>query len=370
MVLFAITCFLSSAMIYNTMGTIDEKAIQKLGFITNVVEMFEIQKKDRADPKELTHEIAKYFPQFIWSVRDFSLSLFDKSLQREISPKEYLESALLLDSSAHASKKSIRSCIRDYFKERDCFVLPRPINDEKLLRNIEELNYENLKDEFKLKLETMVTSIRNNIKPKIVDNVPIDGTGYCKLLESLVFAMNNNSMPRISSTWQRIVESEMREILYISITKFNTALIELEKQMPIEDKRLFRILYKARIESSKEIDSFKYSSEKCKYLREKFERQVRELEDDFIAKNEEMSKQQCEQLAQNLLGELSKQFRVLETSEMTTGLMMNIFEKLRSNYLNLARGGHKYDFFITKLMNRFMVETDLMINTKFQQLLV
>jgi hypothetical protein len=108
MVLFAITCFLSSAMLYNTMGTIDEKAIERLGFLTNIFEMFDIKRKQRADPKEVTHEISKYFPQFIWALRDFSLDLYDNKLQREISSKEYLESALLLDSNASKQRQGIR----------------------------------------------------------------------------------------------------------------------------------------------------------------------------------------------------------------------------------------------------------------------
>jgi Guanylate-binding protein, N-terminal domain len=98
----------------------------------------------------VVHEISKYFPQFIWAIRDFSLDLFDNRLNRVITSKEYLESALLLDSSASKQKQAVRLCIREYFRERDCFTLPRPINDEKLLRNIEEVNYEHLKEPFKI----------------------------------------------------------------------------------------------------------------------------------------------------------------------------------------------------------------------------
>jgi Guanylate-binding protein, N-terminal domain len=45
MVLFAVTCFLSSAVIYNTMGTIDEKAIERLGFLTNLSRVFDFKQK-------------------------------------------------------------------------------------------------------------------------------------------------------------------------------------------------------------------------------------------------------------------------------------------------------------------------------------
>jgi len=38
-------------------------------------------------------DIAKYFPSFLWIVRDFSLKMEDKH-GIKISPKEYLENAL------------------------------------------------------------------------------------------------------------------------------------------------------------------------------------------------------------------------------------------------------------------------------------
>jgi hypothetical protein len=39
-------------------------------------------------------EIAKYFPSFLWVVRDFSLRLID-SFGNPISSKQYLENALV-----------------------------------------------------------------------------------------------------------------------------------------------------------------------------------------------------------------------------------------------------------------------------------
>jgi len=45
--------------------------------------------QDEIDPEELS----KYFPTFMWVVRDFSLKLVDKD-DEKISPKEYLEKAL------------------------------------------------------------------------------------------------------------------------------------------------------------------------------------------------------------------------------------------------------------------------------------
>ena len=66
-----------------------------------------------ADPEE----IASYFPQFLWVVRDFSLSLKDPS-GSPISSKEYLENALLPQkgtSDSVENKNRIRRLISTFF---------------------------------------------------------------------------------------------------------------------------------------------------------------------------------------------------------------------------------------------------------------
>lgn len=55
------------------MGTIDENALQNLSLIVNLSKQLQIKnsKAEEADPDE----VAKYFPSFLWVVRDFSLRL-------------------------------------------------------------------------------------------------------------------------------------------------------------------------------------------------------------------------------------------------------------------------------------------------------
>ena len=82
-----------------------------------------------------------YFtPKFIWILRDFVLELEDKN-KRKISPKEYLENALHDDvriyfiiKSAYVrtneNNKKIRKSLLQFFKDRDCFTMIRPVSDE------------------------------------------------------------------------------------------------------------------------------------------------------------------------------------------------------------------------------------------------
>lgn len=66
---------LSSFFIYNSMGTIDENALNNLSLIINLSKELQIKSTllEESDPEE----IQKLFPSFLWVVRDFSLRLID-----------------------------------------------------------------------------------------------------------------------------------------------------------------------------------------------------------------------------------------------------------------------------------------------------
>jgi hypothetical protein len=71
------------------MGTIDENALQNLSLIVNLSKQIQVSSSKSSDPEE----VSKFFPQFMWVVRDFSLKLID-SQGHDINSKEYLENAL------------------------------------------------------------------------------------------------------------------------------------------------------------------------------------------------------------------------------------------------------------------------------------
>jgi len=64
---------MSSYFIYNSMGTIDESALQNLSLIVNLSSQIQVKSStgEDADPEE----VARYFPSFLWVVRDFALKL-------------------------------------------------------------------------------------------------------------------------------------------------------------------------------------------------------------------------------------------------------------------------------------------------------
>lgn len=127
--IFLLAMLMSSYFIYNSVGTIDDMALQNLGLIVlilliqvNLTKM--LQKTDESTQKDLFET----FPSFLWILRDFTLRLEDE-FGNKITPKEYLENALKPlkgFSETIENKNKIRRHITQFFSERDCMTLVRP----------------------------------------------------------------------------------------------------------------------------------------------------------------------------------------------------------------------------------------------------
>ena len=133
-IIFALALLTSSFFVYNSVGTISESAIDTLSL---VVEMTKYIRTSTSKEEDGT-AFAQFFPKFLWVVRDFSLQLVNEH-GKTISSKEYLESALQEMpgvSEKAANKNRIRTAIKGFFQQRDCFPLVRPVEDESLLQTL------------------------------------------------------------------------------------------------------------------------------------------------------------------------------------------------------------------------------------------
>ena len=145
--IFLISILISSLLIYNSFGTIDEQALNNLSFIINLA-------------KNLKEK--NFFPSFLWILRDFSLKLEDNE-GNLITAKEYLENAL---NAKNEEKNYVRNVIKNYFKERDCFTIVRPVENESDLQRLNCLENEKIRPEFLEQIEILKEKIFMNVKPK------------------------------------------------------------------------------------------------------------------------------------------------------------------------------------------------------------
>uniref|UniRef100_A0A3B3R775 GB1/RHD3-type G domain-containing protein n=1 Tax=Paramormyrops kingsleyae TaxID=1676925 RepID=A0A3B3R775_9TELE len=91
--IFSLAVLLSSTLIYNSIGTINNVAVMNLQYVTELTKHIKVKSNDE-DEADASAEYVRFFPSFIWAVRDFTLDL--EANGKPITADEYLENSLKL----------------------------------------------------------------------------------------------------------------------------------------------------------------------------------------------------------------------------------------------------------------------------------
>ncbi|CAM9480361.1 unnamed protein product, partial [Heterosigma akashiwo] len=207
--IFSLATLLCSTLVYNSLGSIDENAINSLSFIANLAQHIKIDGDAvggggggggaDADAARF-HE---FFPRFAWVLRDFALDLVDEDGER-LTPNEYLEKALAAQpgfDKATAERNRVRHMLTAFFVERQCCTLVRPLADEAQLQKVDDVPYRALRREFRRALEDFKAGLFTGMKPKALRGRALTGPMFAGLAAAYVEAINAGGVPVIASAW-------------------------------------------------------------------------------------------------------------------------------------------------------------------------
>ena len=245
---FSLAVLLSSGFIYNSLNSIDETAISNLSFIANITNSIQI--KTSNNERSVAASFSKHLPKFYWILRDFSLELLDQN-ERKISPRDYLENCLEEQpgyTEPVLKRNTIRKILKDFFPERDCFTLVRPVNEEVKLRSMESLTEDDLRKEFIDQIDYMRKKIFNNLKEKSVEGRKLTGEMYIDLIENYISCINSGSVPNVDQAWSNVCKMEEERI--ISSTKNLIDQFKTTVTFPISKSELKSHLEKLDINSN------------------------------------------------------------------------------------------------------------------------
>ena len=138
--IFSLAVLLASSFLYNSVGNIDETALQNLSLVTSLTK--HINSKTNGQ-EESGNDL---MPTFTWVVRDFALQLVDEEGE-PISAPEYLEMALE-DRKGADEHNLIRKELKRVFPKRNCCTLIRPLTNEDDLQCLGELDLSELRSDF------------------------------------------------------------------------------------------------------------------------------------------------------------------------------------------------------------------------------
>lgn len=200
--IFTLALLLSSAFIYNSMGPIDETALQTLSLMTRVTENVKFDNNDNVQ------DLSPHMPQFYWVLRDFSLRLTNRN-NEDITENEYLEEALQL--SCDASKNSVREAIKSSFPNRKLITLPRPSTNIDPSQRMEE-RLMSLSNAFVKGVDQFRNSLFEESKPMHAQDTTINGKMYSMLCRHYAEVIQSNAVPVIKDSWSLLASVKARDV--------------------------------------------------------------------------------------------------------------------------------------------------------------
>ncbi|KAL7752867.1 hypothetical protein RI367_001870 [Sorochytrium milnesiophthora] len=239
--MFALAVLLSSLFVYNSMGSIDEGALDRLSLVAELSKNVRLQSSSDAASTDADdpHALSRFFPQFLWLVRDFSLRL--ELDGKPVTATEYLENILKPlqgDAERVRGRNQIRSSVVQYFPNRTCFTLKRPVTDEKLLQKLEDLTEADLRPQFLEQMTELIKLIFSTVTPKRLYGEMLNGRMFCDLTSAYVNALNTGGVPTIRSAWDSILFAECQRQVDQLTHSADAQLSTLEDTFPVDSDAL------------------------------------------------------------------------------------------------------------------------------------
>eukprot|EP00798_Chlamydomonas_sp_ICE-L_P005052 gene5052-34843_t len=234
--IFSLGVLLSSLLVFNQMGSIDESSIDKLSSVCEFAKL--IRAKSSEGGGTGARDAAELSPSFLWLLRDFHYQL--KEDGHEITAKDYMEEVL---QDMNGSSESVKNR-NQLFPDRDCVSLVRPLTDEAQLANMDTMPFDSLRPEFRQGLNRLTDSIVARAQPKTFRGTYVTGSALAAFALAYCQVINTGKVPMISSTWQGVIQGENQRALDASLAVYERAFNNAEG-VPAETDALDKAHQKA-----------------------------------------------------------------------------------------------------------------------------
>ncbi|TFJ96409.1 Visual system homeobox 1 [Platysternon megacephalum] len=206
--IFALAVLLSSTLVYNSLGTIDQHALEQLHYVTELTERIKVKAAGEGGRQEGADsaEFVQFFPAFVWAVRDFTLQL--ELDGREITEDEYLENSLKRRQGQPEKLDLPKKYLRQYFPSRKCFVFDRPAPRCDLAR-LDELPEAVLSPDFLEPAQRFCSHIHQHAGTKTLPGGHVvTGTLLGNLALTYVDAIRSGAVPCMESAVLALAQME------------------------------------------------------------------------------------------------------------------------------------------------------------------
>ncbi|KAM5153062.1 guanylate-binding protein 1-like [Mantella aurantiaca] len=304
--IFTLAVLLSSTMVYNSKGTIDQDALEKLKFVGDLTDLIKVKSKENEDEEA---EFSRHFPAFVWAVRDFHLDLQING--ERVSADKYLENALALKpEKSKISKKynELRECIQMYFGTRKCFVFGFPTTNKEFLQCLEEIADEDLNPDFVKECKEFCDYVWKNADTKKVNDI-ITVTGH-RLGELAAFytqAISSSNFACMEDAVVSLAEKENRAAIQEAAQHYECKMSDA--QLPTETLNDFMALSSQYEDEARQIFLKRSFNDRNNRFLQEYLKVILKLKGELSGRNEARSREVCEDLIKKHSADLEKALR-------------------------------------------------------------
>nr|XP_034976285.1 guanylate-binding protein 1-like [Zootoca vivipara]XP_034976286.1 guanylate-binding protein 1-like [Zootoca vivipara]XP_034976287.1 guanylate-binding protein 1-like [Zootoca vivipara]XP_034976288.1 guanylate-binding protein 1-like [Zootoca vivipara] len=307
--IFALSILLSSTLVYNSMGTIDQFALEKQQYVTELTKRIKVKatttKTSEDGEEENSDEFLRFFPAFVWAVRDFTLQL--KLNGSPISSDKYLENALRRKKGQPEKLDLAKKCIRQYFPSRKCFVFDCPARSHDL-SELDDLSEKMLSPNFVVQAHRFRQHIYESAQPKMIQGGHlVTGTLLGHLVVTYVDTISSGSIPCIENAVVALAQIENTAAVHDAITHYEA---EIEKQLKLPTETIEELL---KVHAQYEKEAIKvflaraFKDDDHDYQKELGERLQSKLSE-LCSRNEQASSDRCQAVLLELFQDLEEKF--------------------------------------------------------------
>mmetsp|Transcript_35911 Transcript_35911/g.59851 ORF Transcript_35911/g.59851 Transcript_35911/m.59851 type:complete len:961 (+) Transcript_35911:92-2974(+) len=337
--IFTLAILLSSFFVFNGVGSIDETALSQLSFVVNLTKHIHTRSRAQGD-EETGEEYAAFFPAFLWVIRDFALRLVDPK-GRSITANEYLDFALQERpgfSEEITAKNRVRYCLKEFFQERNCMTLVRPVEDEKKLQTLWQLPNDALRPEFREQVDVFKKMVLS-APTKLINGSPVNGRILVHLAREYVAALSKGSAPVISNAWDGVSQHECSGACAKGAKVFAEGLEAAARgKLPLDTYDLTQ-LYKDQKRKALATYEERALGDKMEKYRKELKIAIADRFGALCQENEKLSRELCARTLEQMYAPVEK--KLAECSYQKLEQYEADWERIRLGYLSAARGPAK-----------------------------
>ncbi|PRP76870.1 hypothetical protein PROFUN_13214 [Planoprotostelium fungivorum] len=213
----ALSLLISTYFIYQTKGSIESSATDRLGVILKVAD--QIRGGETTDTDK---------PNFLWLIRDHQLAM-------KKAPK-----VEMMDKLEKSSRDALQRCFSDY----DCVPLPRPVDKDELLKEVDNLGWDGLRSEFREEYVVLERAIFNAVlSPRHLNGQIITGEVMSSMVSKYSSAISASGgilteLSQLPTQRQMIAKMAGEKALKRGIEEYKKNIQVKEEEMPLTTRAL------------------------------------------------------------------------------------------------------------------------------------